>query len=344
MTNFNTNQTRQFYVAGAVNAKVDTNLDIALAVAQTGEMYLKYRNADGLLSRSDTFDPNKIFNLKKTAASAMARKLMAHTIAVDTNAVTLSELVGKTLTLTITIHGFVGYDESDSVSYAIALDCNSANTASATAFHKALAIAIAKGIPTPDPLFPMIRIFSSGKEVTKDTKESEVTGAAAGVVLVEGVQKYVRGKLSGEPTPFSVAFRYAPSNVEDIVWGTDTVAASAISGFETMPANYILADLEYFALGERGDMFRGSVWPNDRPITYAIDPTGKTQYDVLTIEYYWSGNAENVQKSPRMIQVAGPNAVIEALYTAIDEKNATQNLRGTGVQVAAAPQQESTKK
>lgn len=328
MTNFNTNQTRQFYVAGAVNTAVDKNLDIALGTAQTGEMYLKYRNADGLLTRSDTFDPKKITSVKKTTAAAMARKLMAHTIVVDTDTVNLADLAGKTVTLVVTIHGYASYDESDSISYAIALDCNKTNTASAVAFHKALAIAIAKGIPTPDPLYPMVRIFSNGKEVTKDTKEADVTGSAAGVVLVEGVQKYVRGKLSGEPTPFSVAFRYAPSNVEDVVWGKDTVAASAISGFETMPANYLLADLEYFALGERGDMFRGSVFPNDRPTTYAIDPFGATQYDVLTIEYFWNGDAENVQKSPRMIQVAAPAAAITTLYDSICE--------GAGIEKLAA--------
>ena len=59
MRNFNTNQTRHFYVAGAVDANVDTNLDIALGTTATGEMYFKYKNADGLLTRSDTIDPQE---------------------------------------------------------------------------------------------------------------------------------------------------------------------------------------------------------------------------------------------------------------------------------------------
>lgn len=318
MQNFNTNQTRHFYVAGAVDANVDTNLDIALKQTATGEMYFLYKNADGLLTRSDTICPKKVISLKKTAAADMARPLLAHTIAVDTSAVTLNTLVGKTLDCIITIHGVFDYDADNSLTFVASVVGDATNTASASAFHKDLAMAIAKALPQNDKQYPFIHVFSNGNEVKANTPASSVTGASGGVVLVEGVQKYVRGKLSGEPCSFSVAFRYATSNAEDIVWGVDTVANSAISGFTVMPANYTLADLEYFALGERGDYYRGFLYPNDQPTTYVIDPFGGTAYDVLSVEFYWSGNAENVQKSPRMIQVAGSNAVISALYDTME--------------------------
>ena len=318
MKNFNTNQTRHFYVAGAVDSNVDTNLDIAVAQTETGELFFKYKNADGIVTRSDTIDPKKVVCLKKTLAAAMARKLMAHTVAVDTDAVTLANLVGKTVDCIITIHGYFDYDDANSYTFVASVKGTSANTATAAAFHKDLAMAIAKAMPKPDPAYPLIRVYSNGSEVTATTAASAVTGAAAGVVLVEGPQKYVRGKLSGEPCSFSVAFRYAESNVEDIVWGKETVAPSAISGMTVIPAYYELADLEYFALGERGDIYRGSMWPNNYEPTYAIDITGATTYDVLSIEYYWSGEAENVQRSPRLIQIAGTSAVVNALYATVN--------------------------
>ena len=62
MANFNTNQTRHFYVANAVDASVDTNLDIAVAQAQTGEFFFKYKNADGMLTRSDTIKPENVIS------------------------------------------------------------------------------------------------------------------------------------------------------------------------------------------------------------------------------------------------------------------------------------------
>ena len=321
MQNFNTNQTRQFYIAGAIDSNLDTNLDIYLGSTATGEMYFQYVNADGLLTRSDTFDPCKIISLKDTPATAMARPLMMHTVAIDTTAVTLSDLVGKTLSCIITISGAFDYDMDNSITFTASVTGNATNTASAAAFHKDLAIAIAKALPRPDKKYPFIKVFSSGSEVLPTTAASDVTGAAAGVVLVEGVQKYVRGKLSGEPSPFSVAFRLADGNLGDIVWGTDTVAKSNVTNNTTMPANYVVADLEYFALGERGDVYRGSRWPNDYDTTYVVNPFGNTAYDILTIEYYWAGDAENVQKSPRMIQVAAEHAasdnITTTLYSAI---------------------------
>ena len=330
MQNFNTNQTRFLYVAGAIDANVDTNLDIALGQMATGELFFKYKNADGLLTRSDTFDPKKIVCLKKTLGSDLAKPLEAHVVAVDTSAVTLSNLIGKSVNCIITIHSYLDYDDSSTYTFAATVVGNSTNTASAAAFHKDLAIAIAKALPKPDKGYPMIKVYSSGTEVTASTAASGVTGAAAGVVLVAAPQKYVRGKLSGEPIHFSVAFRYSPTNMEDIVWGTDTVSTvAAVNSAQStsispvsISGTYALADLEYFAAGEKGDYIRGSVWPNDYEFTPAINLS--TVYDVLSIEYYWAGDAENVQKSPRLIQVAAPHNntaasdICTLLYDAID--------------------------
>jgi len=325
MANFNTNQTRHFYVANAVDSSVDTALDIAVAQAQTGEFFFKYMNADGLLTRSDTINPKNVLSVKKTAAADMARKLKKHTVAVNTSAVTLASLVGKTVECIITLHGQFDYDMANGYSIVATVTGDSTNTANATAFHKALAEAIAKALPPRVGGIPVLKVFSNGTEVLPTTPASSITGASAGVVLVEAVQKYVRGKLNGEPIPFSVAFRYEPNNYEEIVWGTDTIADSDISNNTVMPANYVLADLEWFALGERGDVYREAAWPDNYETTYVIAPNGATNYDVLTIEYFWAGNAENVQKSPRMIQIAGKvtgsgsgaSSPCDSLYTTV---------------------------
>lgn len=319
MQNFNTNQTRHLYVAGAIkqnSAAISNNLDITVAKTATDEIYFVYKNADGLVTRSDTIAKDKIVSAKYVTAADLDKPLMAHTVALDTNAVALNSLVGKTLDLMITIHEFFDYDASNTITFTASVVGNATNTASAAAFHKDLAIAIAKALPKFDKQYPLIKVYSNGTEVTADTAAANVTGAATGVVLVEGLQKYVRGKLSGEPCPFSVAFRLADGNMGDIAWGTDTVAkaASPVSPI-VYPGVQALADLEYFALGERGDVYRGSMWPNEYTPTYAINLS--QTYDVLTIEYYWNGAAENVQKSPRMIQVAGPTATVGSLGEAL---------------------------
>lgn len=316
MTNFNTYQTRHFYVAGAIaDGAVENNLDIALGkTAENEYFFFSYKNADGLVTRSDLINPCWIRSVKKTAAADMARPLMAHTIAVDTSAVTLANFIGKEFILTINFQEFIDYSPSSGFAVSVSVTGNSTNTASAAAFHKALAEAIALALP--EKKYPYLKVFSNGSEVTKaEAKAGSATGSSGGVVLVEAAQKYVRGKLNGDPIPFTVSF-----DVEGEVWGTDTPAPSEISDNTVVPAAYVIADLEYFALGERGDIYRGSNWPNDYEPTYAIDLS--KDYDILTIEFYWQGTAENVQKSPRMIQIAAESGgssagVVDTLYDSV---------------------------
>lgn len=326
MQNFNTNQTRHFYVAKAVDANVDTNLDIALKQTATGELFFSYRNADGLLTRSDTFDPKKITSLKNTAAADLALPIICHKITADTTAVSLgSSLIGKVFSCMVTLHQVFDYDEANSQTFTASIVGDSTNMASAnsnTAFYKAMALELAKVLPAD-----LIKVYCGSNEVTKSSAISDISGNPTAIYLIPKVQKYVRGKLAAETGTLSVAFRLHDG--DDTVWGKDdaTKTVAAVNTADTLsltPASidgvYQLADLEYFALGERGDMFRHMNYPNNWETTYAIDVT--KSYDVLTIEYYWAGNVENVQKSPRMIQVAcekvgGSTSVAGTLYDAV---------------------------
>ena len=312
--NFNTNQTRQLYVAKAKKdslAAVTANGDLAMLATQNKDIYFVYKNADGIVTRSDMIPAGNIEYVTKKTAANMAKKLLAYTVSLDTNAYSLTDLVGKTLTITVNVREIIDYDSANSIPVVASVKVTSAMN-DAAAFHKALAIAIAKAMPK-NREYPYFRIFSSGTEVTASTAEADVTGAAAGVVLVATPQKWVRGKLTGEPHQLSVSF-----NIEDEAWGKVEVAESAITGYTVIPATYELADLEYFCYGEHGDYYRGFNWPNNYEPTYIINPADTTtSYDVLTIQYFWQGHAENIQKSPRTIQIAGPTAAITAWESAI---------------------------
>ena len=290
MQNFNTNQTRYLYVAGAVDSNLDTNLDIAAEQAATGEFYFKYKNADGLITRSDTIDPKKVVSFKKTAAAKMAKPLIAHTITLNTaNYADLAAIKGKTLKLVVTAHQIFDFDDSNSRTFTITYTVPS-SAANLTAVYTALDSELDKVIPVD---------------------YATISSSSSGLVITEKAQKYVRGKLSAGVIPFSVSFGVSGDN--EPLWGVDTAAPSG----STISGTYDLADLEYFAAGEKGDYYRGSVWPNDYPFTPAID-LSKT-YDVVTIEYYWAGEAENVQKSPRVIQIAADStgSVISTLESAV---------------------------
>lgn len=73
----------------------------------------------------------------------------------------------------------------------------------------------------------------------------------------------------------------------------DTPVGNPISG------TYALADLEYFCMGERADQYRNVSWPKVIPTKYMVDVTSK--YDVLDIEYFYKGIAEDCQESPKTL-------------------------------------------
>ena len=326
--NFNTNQTRHFYVAAKIATQADPkdydNLDIKLGHSDTGEMYFFYKNADGDVTRTDSFKKDSIKYVTKTTASDLAKKLLMAEIEADTNVIdfgSTSSFIGKTLTVKITFQGVFDYDESNSITTVASIVGNATNLADSKIFAKYLAVEIAKTLPKNDPKYPMLKVFYNSGEVTKDTDVSDLSGNATKVILVQGLPKYVRGKLSCEPVPFSVA----SSVDEEPFLKADSVVLkpSNVSGNTVVPNRFILADLEYFAQGERGDVYRGYLYPNDYEVTYAINPALATSnpadsYDVLNIEYFWAGNAENIQKSPRLLQIAAPTAVISDLYDDIE--------------------------
>ncbi len=309
MRNFNTNQTRHFYTDGIAVDGVTTSAALKKiedkGTGVVSGLYFTGKNADNLDYRSDLVDPKKVTSVKLTPASKMAMKLLQHTITVNTDEfANVAALAGKTVKLNITVHQLFDYDDANSTTFTVQHKVASGETAAN--FYAALKDAVEKAMPKPDKGYPFFT----------------ATSTANGLVLTEALQKYVRGKLTGEPVHFSVAFGIAASSYDEdefVAWGTDKVTDSG----SALGANYVLADLEYFAFGERGDYYRGNNWPNNVEPTYAINPKSTASYDVLTVEYYWNGNAEMVQKSPRLIQIAAPAGTLDSVKTQIDTIVAT---------------------
>ena len=79
----------------------------------------------------------------------------------------------------------------------------------------------------------------------------------------------------------------------------------------SIPAVFKLADLEYFAMGERGDQYRGMGYPDVIDTEYKIDTT-KT-YDVINIHYAYKGANQNSHKSEKEIFIAGTTANVKRL-------------------------------
>ena len=280
MANFNTYQTRNLYVVKdfLASGEPDAAGELAMGTTATGEIFFKYFNGDGLATRSDLIRPASIISLKKTKAAAMDTPVPAYTITLD-SAVTLANCVGKVFTLTINLHQLLSYDMNDSMAVTASVIGDATNTANATAFY----LAVKGAIENVTPKFTKAAAYT-------------VSSSSSGVVVTPAPGAYRRGLLSKDIFTLSFSSRL---HGDDVAWANVAEAASATV---KIPSVYAIADLEEFALGERGDQFRGYAYPHNYEPTYLVDLT--KEYDVVSIEFAWQGNAENIQKSPRMIQLA----------------------------------------
>lgn len=81
-------------------------------------------------------------------------------------------------------------------------------------------------------------------------------------------------------------------------WATKAVAATQTSAL-FIKNGYKLADMEYFAMGERGDQYRRMGWPDVIETEYLIKPKG--EYDVINIHFAHADNNTTFQEKDLVI-------------------------------------------
>ena len=141
-------------------------------------------------------------------------------------------------------------------------------------------------------------------------------GSTTGIIIEEAEQPWVLGMMPQAFIPFTPQFLTITVNGEDRLWGVATV----VTPTNTVPDGHLIADLEYFCMGARGDIYRGMGYPNIIKTNYLVDPSAV--YDVLDIHYFYTGSNESVQKSEKTITLVavddGSHTAMNALIGAIN--------------------------
>ena len=316
---FSTNQVRQLYVAtdvkeGAAHVlATDTVGTIALKTDNAkSHMYFEYRGVGGLV-RSDLIDVDKVLYAKATPASALARKLKKATVTLDATVNGGNPIAGQDYILRIVFRQYLGMSDEDQYQKYGMVHAHADMTASD--FYKTLAISLAKNFSRE--LVPLVKFKIGATEVTPNTKLEDIAGDAGSLVIEEVEQPWTLGIQEQVPVYFEVYPTTVTFNSDERIWGEvemgDTGAANAIKDGK------IIADLEYFCLGERADQYRNIGWPNAIPSKTLVDPT--KEYHVLDIHYAYVGSNECVQKSEKDITIvsadkADINTLIDALEAA----------------------------
>lgn len=318
MATFSVNQVRQLYVATAFKTPHVLASDAAGSIAVKNDtakshLYFEYKGADNLM-RSDLIDTKNILYAKATDATAMAHDLKSVTIALDSNVNGGAPVAGQDYILRIVFKQYVGMsDEDQYFKYGMV---HAYAGMDASEFYKVLAVSLAKNFSRE--VVPLIKIeiktASATTEVTPTTKVADLTGTYTGVVVTEVEQPWRLGVMAQTPVYFTVQSVPVTVNGDERYWATLTESTSGSIG-----NGKTIADLEYFCMGERGDMYRQVGWPHNIPTTYLVDPA--KAYCVFDIHYAYVGSNESVQKSEKTITIVCAdktelNKVIAAFNTA----------------------------
>lgn len=308
---FSTNQFRQFYVATALDASGVTESDVAGTISVHADnaekhLYFKYMGKGGLV-RSDLISVDKIAYAKAVDAKSLARKQKRVKVVLDSAVNAGSPVPGQDYLLRIYIRNYIGLSEEDQTCKYGMVHTYTGMTASD--FYKTLALSLVKNFSREVSKLLKFYVETGGTsastvgtlvEVTSATKASDLTGTYTGIVLEEAPQDWILGTFPQTPVNYTVTPDSIVSGGDERIWGIATEVAAA----NTIPNGKITADMEYFYMGERGDIYRGSGWPNIIHTEYMVNPS--LEYNFIEIHFSQNGNNEAAQKSERDITIAVP--------------------------------------
>ena len=320
------NQVRQLYVAKAVKTKTEvlaTAGDI-MPKADTAKttLYFKSMSPAGIVA-SDKIDLKHVLYAKATPSEALAHKLVRYSVTLDAD-VSATPVAGQNYILRLAFRQYIGLSEEDQYFKYGEVIARSGMTASD--FYKKMAISLAKNLENKTESTPLVNIYlnsaaaaADGTDVlvTATTKESDLNKNDYNKIIIEEAeQPWVLGMMPQAFIPFTPQFLTITVDGEDRLWGVATV----VTHKKTVPDGHLIADLEYFCMGARGDIYRGMGYPNIIKTTYLVDPSAV--YDVLDIHYFCTGSNESVQKSEKTITLVavddGKHSTMNALIDAIN--------------------------
>jgi len=308
MATFSTNQVRQLYVVEALKTSnvIATAAAGSIAVkADTAKthLYFEYMGAGGM-TRSDLIDIKNILYAKATDADDLAHDLAKYKLTLDASVNGGTPVAGQDYILRIAFRNYIGLSEEDQYFKYGMVHAVAGMTASD--FYKTLALSLVKNFSREEEgllkfyLETGDTVAGTPTEVTKDTKESALTGTYTGIVIEEAPQEWILGVMEQAPVNFTLQPDTITANGDERIWGV----VKQVTSTSSIPNGHKIADLEYFCMGERGDVYRMVGFPHVIRTKYLVNPDNK--YNVIDIHYAYVGPNESVQKSEKDITIVVP--------------------------------------
>jgi hypothetical protein len=264
MAVFSNNSVRHLYVAngysaGAAATLANAGLFTGAVKTADNDLYLTYVNVLGQAQKTDSIPVANIRSVKSTPYSP--KVLRKDEITFD------APIPGQTYTIRFLIRQWGSGSAEDQ--YFKHVGSYKAKTGDdAEDLVDAMIVNATKNFARePLPLFTF-------------TKQG--TGATASLIVSEVATPWVIGKSQGRGLNYSIQFvKINNSGEEDVEWGTVT---NIFKQYEGVGTNKIAKDMEYFYLGNRGDVYRQVGYPYTFDTQYLTDATAN--YSIIDIAYF----------------------------------------------------------
>jgi len=257
MATFSTSSVRQLFVANASSGT--TAGSFGAATVTDGELSFTIYNALGKLVSSPRIPLSKIRSVKSTAYSPKCLRKDAISFS--------TPVVGETYIIRFVMRQWgSGSAENQYFKHVGAYKAKTGDDAE----------------DIVDAMIANAAVNFSRESSTMFTFSKENSGADAKLIVTEYAQPWVKGKQQGRPLDYTIQFVKINDSGSDVYdWGTVTNIFKAYPGVGT---NHEAQDMEYFYMGERGDVYRNVGYPFTFDTQYIADPTAN--YSIIDIAYY----------------------------------------------------------
>lgn len=303
MSTFSTNQVRQLYVANSFKATPVVDADpvgtIAVGSNNNKDLYFTYRGVDSI-QRSDLINVDQVKFVKATSSSNLRRGLRKTRVTLDPNVNGGILVVQQEYILRIIFREYVGISPEDQ-------------------YFKHGTVLVTSGMTTAQ-FWAAMAVSLNNSWGRAEKPLLTFTADATGLVIEEVEQPWQLGTISSVPVNFDVSSLRILVNGDDVHWSVVT----KLTPTTFVENGKVIADLEHFCMGERGDMYRLVGFPKVIRTTYLVDPT--SPYNVFDLHFYYVGANEAVQKSEKTITIVAIDAdvikdIVGVVNTALAKGN-----------------------
>lgn len=342
-------------------AKTDAVGTISVQKDVEGNMYFMHRGQGGLV-RSDLI--TNIMDIRYTPAAKMGRVQNAAVITVNSDALDSGNAyAGQDYLLRLEFQNPVGMSPDHKYWKYGVVHATSSMTASN--FYKKMAKSLAINMSREAVQLVKIYLIKSNLSNTNSASyldevdsnpNQTLSGTYVGIKIVEAAQDWILGVKQDKPIIFRINNSTITAGTNEVYWadvlytngykmigGLEVSDAQAVyddndSRYEidgnvvylpegaTLTNSHLAAELEYFAMGERADLYRGMGWPDNRVTKYIVNPDNAYGYDMINIHYAYVGSNHAVQKSEKDITILVPRVSTDSTPTLLGAL--TQSIKG----------------